>query len=164
MKPIRHAVLLLAPLAITACSSKPADQDAGAGKEQPESQVTAAPSPAAAPSEAATTPAEVAGEIPSVLQGRWGLVAADCTSTRGDAKGLLLIAPTKLTFYESVGKLGTVKERTDSRIRASFSFTGEGMEWNREMVLESQNGGKALVRQEFGADAMPGPLKYARCP
>lgn len=160
MMPVRYAASLLVPLALAACSSKPAEE--ASEKEKAESEIAPPPSPV---SEAPATPAsqDDAGEIPVSIQGRWGLVAADCTSTRGDAKGLLVIAPAKLTFYESVGTLGAVKERTDSRIRASFSFTGEGMEWTREMVLEAENDGKSLLREEFGHDAMPGPLKYARC-
>ena len=33
------------------------------------------------------------GPIPAALRGRWGMTPADCTSTRGDAKGLLEIGP-----------------------------------------------------------------------
>lgn len=163
MKSTRFVFLCLATVAVAACSSKPAKQETA--DEQAGSEVASTASPVATLSETPTAQAsQAAGDIPAVLQGRWGMVAADCTSTKGDAKGLLLIGPAKLTFYESVGKLGEVKEHSDNRIRANFSFTGEGMEWNREMVLEAQNEGKALVRQEFGADAMPTPLKYARCP
>ncbi|MFA7596528.1 MAG: hypothetical protein WCY92_09245 [Novosphingobium sp.] len=158
MMPIRYAAFLLVPLALTACSSKPAEE--ASEKEKAESEIAPPPSPVGE----APASQDGASEIPVSIQGRWGLVSAGCTSTRGDAKGLLVIAPAKLTFYESVGTLGAVKERTDNRIRASFSFTGEGMEWTREMVLETENDGKSLVRQEFGHDAMPGPLKYARCP
>lgn len=159
--PARFAAFLLVPLVLTACSSQPAEE--ASEKEKAESEIAPPPSPG---SEAPATPAsqDDTGEIPVSIQGRWGLVSADCTSTRGDAKGLLVVAPAKLTFYESVGRLGTVKERTDNRVRASFSFTGEGMEWTREMVLEAGNDGKSLVREEFGHDAMPGPLQYARCP
>ena len=34
---------------------------------------------------AATTAAVKADSIPGPLQGRWGMVPADCTSTKGDA-------------------------------------------------------------------------------
>ena len=40
------------------------------------------------------------------LQGNWGMVPADCTSTRGDNKGLLRITATTLQFYESLGAAG----------------------------------------------------------
>lgn len=105
-----------------------------------------------------------AAGIPEPLRGRWGLVAADCEPGRSDAKGLLVVGADKLEFYESVGTLGEASERTPTRLRASFAFTGEGMSWTREMLLEMQHGGKALVRQEFGADAAPDPFRYMRCP
>jgi hypothetical protein len=117
----------------------------------------------------AATPAAAPGEIsavgiPEPLRGSWGLVAADCEPGRSDAKGLLVISADKLKFYESVGTLGEASERTPMRLRASFALTGEGMTWNRDMLLDVRDGGKALVRQEFGADAAPAPLRYMRCP
>jgi hypothetical protein len=105
-------------------------------------------------------PAEV---IPAALRGRWGLVPADCTSTRGDAKGLLTISDTKLDFYESVGTLRDVVESDESRIVADFDFMGEGQTWERRMTLDAQDDGRTLVRRESGADAMPGALRYTRC-
>ena len=38
--------------------------------------------------------------IPAALQGRWGLTPGDCTSTLGDAKGLLIVNSTELRFYK----------------------------------------------------------------
>src|SRR5688572_30753552 len=35
---------------------------------------------------------DAASTIPASLHGRWGLTPADCTSTRGDAKGLLIVS------------------------------------------------------------------------
>ena len=102
--------------------------------------------------------------IPNQVQGRWGLVPGDCTSMRGDAKGLLVIGPTTLKFYESLGTLRRVAERDVSRIRATFAFEGEGQSWRRDQVLDAQDDGRTLIRREFGTDAMPGPLKYTRCP
>ena len=108
-------------------------------------------------------PAQEAAGIPAAIQGRWGLVAADCEPGRDDAKGLLTITADKLEFYESVGKLGDVEEVADDRIHGSFAFEGEGMEWQREMSLELQETGAALVRREFGADAAPGSFRYTKC-
>ena len=112
---------------------------------------------------ASAAPAEAEKSIPLALRGRWGLVAADCTSTRGDAKGLITISADSLRYYESVAKLGTVTARSDTSLAANFAFSGEGMEWRRDMTLKLQDGGKALVKQEFGADAVPGPLTYRHC-
>jgi hypothetical protein len=95
-------------------------------------------------------------EIPAPLRGRWGLVPADCTSTRGDAKGLLTITADKLEFYESVGTLDTIMDAEPTRIRATFDFEGEGMTWQREVVLDVQDDGATLIRREYGEDAAPG--------
>lgn len=99
--------------------------------------------------------------IPSALQGRWGLVPADCEPGRADAKGLMIVSVDKLEFYESVGTLGEPSERLPQRLRADFAFTGEGMTWTREMSLETD--GETLMRTEYGAEAMPGPLRYTKC-
>ncbi len=101
--------------------------------------------------------------IPAAMQGRWGLVPGDCTSQRGDAKGLLVIERSRLKFYESVARLGAVRERSESRIHAAFSFTGEGMDWTRDLTLELAGDGKTLVRREFGAEAAAEPFEYHRC-
>jgi hypothetical protein len=99
--------------------------------------------------------------IPSPLRGRWGLVPADCEPGRADAKGLLTVSADKLEFCESVGTLGEASERLPQSLRANFAFTGEGMTWTREMSLETD--GKTLTRTEYGAEAMPEPLRYTRC-
>ena len=88
---------------------------------------------------------------------------ADCTSTRGDAKGLIEVTDKQIKFYESRATLATVAESADTRLVADFAFSGEGQTWQRRMTLEAQDGGKALVRTETGPDAMPGPLRYAKC-
>lgn len=128
------------------------DKAAGSAQSSPAAGVT---SPAAAK--------PVTASIPDSLRGRWGLVPADCTSQRGDAKGLLIIYPDQLRFYESTAKLGeTIKQAPDS-IRANFAFTGEGSTWRREMILEVQDNGQRLMRREFGPEAMAEPLRYTRC-
>lgn len=101
--------------------------------------------------------------IPAAVRGRWGLVAADCTSTRGDAKGLLTIDATNLRFYESHGKLARVRERDANRIVADYKFSGEGQEWDRLMLLDAQDGGKTLIRRDYGEGSAAGPLRYTRC-
>ena len=78
---------------------------------------------------------DAASTIPASLHGRWGLTPADCTSTRGDAKGLLIVSADTLKFYESVGKpAGTLKTSPDSA-SGDFSFTGEGMTGQRYEAL-----------------------------
>lgn len=154
-----------AALALAACSKEP---------EAPPTQPTETeevfqeePAPAAEATELSEEPAaegEVSQvEIPEAVQGRWGMVAADCTSKRGDAKGLLEVSADQLKFYESVAKLGEIKEAGETRIRATFAYTGEGQSWSQDVVLDAQDDGKTLIRREYGKDAMPGPQKYTRC-
>ena len=165
----RAAILLFSAAALTlvACSREPdtdqrSDLIASPSIDPPPTSGPDANGPDA--SELVTTPDDI-GTIPVAIRGRWGLVPADCTSTRGDTKGLLTIDAGYLKFYESVGKLGnTFEEWTKQRIRSAFTFSGEGMTWQREILLDVQDGGKTLVRREYGEDAAPGPFKYTRCP
>lgn len=156
-----------AAMALTACSREPVASPAA---EEP------IRTPVATVTETASATPEPAGAalpmpgpspvqpIPVAIQGRWGLVPADCTTTRGDAKGLMTIDATTLKFYESRGTLGKIAERSDTRIRATFAYSGEGMSWTRDTVFDVQDSGKTLIRRENGKNAAPGPFRYARCP
>ncbi|MBO9517718.1 MAG: hypothetical protein J7493_06590 [Porphyrobacter sp.] len=140
-------------MALSACNSEtPETEDT---TSVPAAEVLPSPDPALA--------ASPDSEIPEALRGRWGLVPADCEPGRDDAKGLLTITETKLEFYESVGTLEGIEEFDPSRIRASFNFTGEGQEWERDVVLDAQDQGKTLIRREYGEDAAPGPFRYTKC-
>jgi hypothetical protein len=154
----------LAALAVAGCNdtSAPAPAPSTDAAAVPE-PAPATPPPRASPAPtSADTPA--ATQIPAAVQGRWGLVANDCDPARDDAKGLLTVGPDTLRFYESRATLGPIKEVDATRIRATFAFTGEGMTWTRDIVLDAQDGGKTLIRREYGADAAPSPLRYMRCP
>jgi hypothetical protein len=168
-----------AALVLAACSKDPAEPASEASASVAEQAEQAEPSSEAAASEpaaveaASPTPAPTptpsatetvaASEIPKGIRGRWGLVPADCTRKLGDAKGLLTVSAGQLKFYEAVAKLGKVKEAEDGRMRASFNFSGEGQTWALDVVLDVQDGGKTLIRRDYGKDALPGPLKYTRC-
>ena len=147
--------LVLPALALAACSS-------GKDEPAPAASESAAPLPTMEPG-ASTSVAPVATTIPAALQGRWGMVAADCEAGRSDAKGLLTIDGSSLKFYESIGKLTAVAEADDSSMRGSFAFSGEGQEWTQDASLMLEDGGKSLVRMEHGANASPTPFKYAKC-
>jgi hypothetical protein len=150
-------VALAAALALAACAP-----------EAPDEQDRAERAPIAPAGGTDPVAVELAADatgsgIPRALQGRWGLVPADCEPGRADAKGLLVIEDDSLEFYESMAELRQVDERSAGRIRADFAFTGEGISWQREMELVTRDRGETMVRREFGAEAMPEPLEYARC-
>ncbi len=146
---MRLMIALAASAALAACGS-PADDTTD----------RAEPADATA---AATPPVQIGLGIPAPMHGRWGLVPADCTSTRGDAKGLIEVNAGEIRFYESVGQVDTASERSDEAFRATFAFTGEGMQWSREMQLVLGDGGQTLVRSEFGEEAIAEPLTYTKC-
>ena len=156
----RFALGCCAALALAACSEpkQPAPDATFAAVDA----ASATPEATITPT-ASAAPVETEKSIPLALRGRWGLVAADCTSTRGDAKGLITISADSVRYYESVAKLSKVTERSATSLTARYAFSGEGMEWQRGMMLKLQNGGKAMVKQEFGADAAPGSLTYLQC-
>lgn len=119
--------------------------------------------PAGTPPAKAEPASDAGGKaIPAAIRGRWGLVAADCTSTKGDAKGLLTIDATNLRFYESHGELVRVRERAANRIVADYKFSGEGMEWDQRMLFDVRDDGKTLIRRDYGEGAS-GPIRYTRC-
>jgi len=161
-------ILATAVLALTlaACSDKSAGPAADASSEPvavEAAEPADLPPQTAAASDPARDEAPVATTIPTALRGRWGLVPADCTSTAGDAKGLLTIGADQLKFYESVAKLQSVTSATTDAVTGTYSFSGEGQSWTLQVALSSSDGGKTLVRKDTGPDAAPQPLTYMKC-
>ncbi|NIJ19508.1 putative small lipoprotein YifL [Sphingomonas naasensis] len=163
---MRNTVMIAALLSLAACGGGGERTPANDTVAVPENGAVTLPAPPATPADTPSTASSAADSgtgIPAALQGRWGLVPADCTSTKGDNKGLLTISGDTLRFYESVGTLGNVVSREPTRIVADFAMTGEGQQWTRRMVLDMHESGKTLIRRELGDDAMPNPLRYQRC-
>ena len=102
----------------------------------------------------AATPAPI---IPTRYRGRWGMVPADCTSTRGDAKGLIRIGERTIRFYESTATLKEQRPAITTSFAGAFSFTGEGQSWEKDITLSVQ--GDTLTRAEE-----EGSYTYTRCP
>lgn len=96
------------------------------------------------------------GVIPDQYQGRWGMVPADCTSTRGDAKGLMTIGDTRIRFYESTATLTHRRPAIATSFSGLFAFRGEGQAW--EKVMTFTRTGDTLQRAEEG-----GRFTYTRC-
>jgi hypothetical protein len=131
------------------------DNVAGGRDGQPSPDGSPPANGAAAPAPANAAPA---ASISSMLHGRWGLTPADCTSTRGDAKGLLVVSGKELRFYESVATpIRNVQKSADS-FSADFAFTGEGQSWTKFQTLALQD--DKLVRTESSPMAS---FTYVRC-
>lgn len=96
--------------------------------------------------------------IPSVLHGRWGLTAGDCTSQRGDAKGLITISASNISFYESVARPAKIYKASPRSIHAEFAFVGEGQSWTKPMMWSAA--GNKLTRLD-SAEGLR--LVYTRC-
>lgn len=143
-------------LALSGCSKPSPEAEEQVAVTEP------APSPGAE-SSAAAVPV-VPDTIPEKLRGRWGLVANDCDTSRGDAHGALTVSADTLKFYESVARLGRIDSLSHVGIGADFDFSGEGEEWQSNMVLSVSPDGKTLTREDRGPDALPEPLTYTRCP
>ena len=105
-----------------------------------------------------TAPDKPAPAIPAALQGRWGLAPEDCPSTRGDAKGLLVVEPGALRFYESRAVPSPGAQADSDSITGNFRFTGEGQSWTKFETLELREG--RLVRTESNPAAS---YTYAKC-
>ena len=98
------------------------------------------------------------GGIPGALRGRWGLSPEDCTTTRGDAKGLLEITADQLRFYESRATPSAKVQTSADSLSGNFAFTGEGQSWTRYETLQLQK--DKLIRTE--RDPMESFI-YVRC-
>ena len=145
---IRPFIAAFAVLSLAACGSQEAGTPPADDTPMPDFPEPTAPADGSA--------------IPVAMQGRWGLVPEDCTSTRGDAKGLIVVNAQTIKFYESLATLEATKEATETRFAGTFGFTGEGQEWKVDEQLDLREDGK-LVRSEQGEGAMPGSLVYAPC-
>jgi hypothetical protein len=160
------AVALLV-LALAAC--KPASEANNAASTEPNA---AAPTDIEAlpPSEDVVPPvtedgasneAATANTIPAAFQGRWGMVPADCTSTRGDNKGLITVDSNSIKFYESRATLAKVTMDAPENFTGDFTFTGEGQTWTKSDNLKLTGSSNTLIRTETDP---PVKLTYTRCP
>ena len=118
------------------------------------------PAPASNAIENTSADAGPATTIPAAFHGRWGMVPADCTSTRGDAKGLITIGPDSIRFYESVARLTKVTGDYPENFTGTFAYTGEGMTWTRTENLKLTGSSNTLIRSESDP---PGRFTYTRC-
>jgi hypothetical protein len=98
--------------------------------------------------------------IPAAFHGRWGMVPADCTSTKGDAKGLISIDASSIKFFESNGTLTKVTLNAPENFTGTFAFTGEGQSWTNSQNLKLTNSSNTLIRSETDVAQS---YSYQRC-
>lgn len=155
-----HRPVWMLALLATACQQAPQTAPDAAAGGQPSSP--AVPAPVAAPSPAPEAPsaeADAAAEqIPAAFHGRWGMVPADCTSTRGDAKGLLTIDGQSLRFYESRAVPTDPRMTAPGSWTAVLAFEGEGQRWTEPTTLTLADDGQTLTR------AAEQSFTYRKCP
>jgi len=149
-------------LALFACGrSSPVDDKAANAATKLPSVNAPAPSTIGEP-HVATTPARPlpapTARIPAGLQGRWGLTPADCVPGRSDAKGLLIISPGELRFYESRAVPAADVQADGDSIAGNFAFAGEGQSWTKYESLKLDK--NVLVRTETKPTAS---FSYAKC-
>jgi hypothetical protein len=124
---------------------------------KPEASPSGAPPRNSAVKQPVTEPAKRVA-IPAALQGRWGLTPMDCTSKGGDAKGLLIVEPNVLRFYESRAMPAADVQTGPNSMAGTFDFTGEGQSWSKYQALELRD--HKLIRTESNPTAS---FSYAKC-
>jgi hypothetical protein len=156
-------LFVLTALTLAACSAE---------APTPEASTTPAEAATSAAVEPTATPPIAAPEapplrtIPAAFHGRWGLVPADCTSTLGDAKGLITVTADAIRFYESVARPAALTPVGERRLDGNYSATGEGQTWTLLQRLELGADGNTLTRTvDEGDSAAPGGNRfvYTRC-
>jgi len=98
--------------------------------------------------------------IPAAFHGRWGMNPADCTSTMGDAKGLITIGDKTIDFFESKGTLTKVTLNAPENFTGTFAFTGEGQSWTNSQNLKLTGSSNTLIRSETDVAQS---YSYKRC-
>ena len=171
MRPVLAAVPFVFLLSAIACGkNEPVDDDAenAAGLDRVVAQAnataaavheqadTSPPAPVTNDEAPELAPPNPGGIIPAQYQGRWGMVPGDCSSTRGDAKGLITIGDTSIRFYESTATLRERRPAKATSFSGLFDFTGEGERWQKVMTFARS--GDTLER----ADG-EGRFTYRRC-
>ena len=148
--------------ALAACGKPDPVADNATAVNLPVASSEAQPTPLGGPpdnaTDSATNAPATAALIRAALQGRWGLTPGDCTSTRGDAKGLLVVSSNELRFYESRAVPSPGAQADSDSINGNFDYTGEGESWTKFETLERKK--DKLVRTESNPAAS---YTYAKC-
>ena len=154
----------IAALALAACqppsdpnAADPGELNVEAAKIEPMPPSEANATANAAASEASPIPLTV---IPAAFHGQWGMVPADCASTRGDNKGLITVDADSIRFYEARAILTKVTMNAPENFTGDFKFSGEGQTWVKPQNLKLTGSSNTLIRSETDP-AMS--FTYKRC-
>ncbi|RZL57185.1 MAG: hypothetical protein EOP65_07315 [Sphingomonas sp.] len=163
---MRRTILLAAALGLAACSGgETANNESSGGSaavEPTPTNLTDDPQNSVVPIPA-VSPSPIAA-IPSGFQGHWGMVSGDCDASSGADKGALTIAGNRLSFFESRGTAGTIRQIRPAQIAFDLPMSGEGMTWSEPTTLTLLDDGKTLVREAKGDANRAGSFRYSRCP
>jgi hypothetical protein len=107
----------------------------------------------------ASNEAATANAIPAAFHGRWSMVPADCTTTRGDDKGLITIDSNSIKFYESRARPTKVTLNAPENFTGVFDFAGEGQTWTRTENYKLTASSNTLTRDAEGVIK----ATYKRC-
>ena len=88
------------------------------------------------------------------------MVPDDCTSTRGDAKGLIIVDNDSINFFESQATLTKVTGNFPENFTGTFAFTGEGENWTNSQNLKLTGSSNTLLRKQSD---IAQPFTYKRC-
>ena len=167
MTPFKRTCLALLTVVIAGCQRPANDTDIAIDNgmnatEAANAEIETLP-PNDSTAAAQGTPPATPTSIPAQFHGRWGINRADCTSTRGDNKGLLTINAARLAFYESRGTPGKVLGTTAKGFDANYAFTGEGQTWERVERLKLVDGKLRRRTDAAVGQEPPVDLTYNRC-
>jgi len=102
---------------------------------------------------------ETSTEIPIALQGRWGTVAADCSTDTGNPDGLLDIRTSRLLLHHAEAQLRLARFRSPTALEADFAYVGEDRSWTQTESITLD--GDTLYRKNA---ALQIAVRYERCP
>ena len=142
--------------AATPSSAEPPMVDPGGGRLAPTTPQVNATDTSPVMDRIHPIPGTAAGTFPMEFRGRWGMVPADCTSTRGDAKGLITIGEEMIRFYESTGTITEQLPAGAHAYSAKFHFKGEGAQWDKTINFLRDGDALKLTHND-------GSFSYRRC-
>lgn len=159
---MRLALAILLPIALAACDKAADSPDASpsvtaniSDRTEKMVQDSAPPANATSPVETASNAiaadADMAGPVPTALQGRWTGLNDRCGDRAADKE--LNILPDQLVFHESVGTVQKATPGEDGRLSVTAAFTGEGQSWTRTMSLALADDGQRLIIVNDGTSA-----------